>query len=76
MHLAWECPEVQQYWNDIVTRVRIGVGILVEAKPEHCLLGLVPQPKKQKMANRLLQLTLVLAKRRVAICWMSAWARH
>lgn len=72
LHMIWECTELKSYWGSILERLRLVTGWTLPYSIKEELLGLLPRPKGRKLTQRFLQLGLVLAKRRIAIRWMSS----
>ena len=70
LHLAWQCPEVNGYWQRVVERVQRTTNTLCPMDPRIVLLGGFTKTKEKKMQYKFTQLLLILAKRRVAISWM------
>lgn len=59
-----------QFWAEVVEKITKVTGIQLRREPLNCLLAEVRKPKKKKLTYKLLQLMLVLARRRIAISWM------
>ncbi|KAJ1142610.1 hypothetical protein NDU88_008924 [Pleurodeles waltl] len=70
MHLAWHYRSIRDFWAQVTTEIQRVVGLKFDQTPQNCLLGNIPGPKRRKMEYTFLHLSLVLAKRRVAITWM------
>lgn len=67
-HLAWECPGVHQYWTNIFHEISDMIGIETVADPLIALLGYTRD--MPKAARRLVAMSTLMAKRRLAMCWM------
>ncbi|KAJ1191425.1 hypothetical protein NDU88_000741 [Pleurodeles waltl] len=63
---------VYQFWQKVVCKVEEVTGLELEVSPVTCLLEEVKRPRGRNIPYKLTQLALVLAKRRVAIDWMSS----
>ncbi|KAJ1162423.1 hypothetical protein NDU88_002891 [Pleurodeles waltl] len=66
-HLAWECAEVYKFWEEIRRSIVEMIEVEVPLSPKIALLGYMDEV--QGPHRRLVGLLMLLAKRRVAMCW-------
>lgn len=66
-HLAWLCPQVHTYWCEVCAIISEIVSSQVSPDPLLCLLGFVKF--HPDATRRLTAMLLVLARRRVSMCW-------
>ncbi|KAJ1170431.1 hypothetical protein NDU88_002308 [Pleurodeles waltl] len=64
-------PWLRRYWNDVVDQIRETTGWEIPLTIRGCLLGLLPRDQKRQLSRRFAVLGLTVAKRRIAIHWMS-----
>lgn len=69
MHVAWDCPLIFKYWEEVSLTIRDITGHPLDCSPKVMLLGYVEHTKME--VRRLTAMLLVLAKRRLAIHWGS-----
>lgn len=69
LHMSWACPQLQIYWRDVTNTLTEMLSEQIPTTPLVCILGI----RKLKYARRrkFLAVALLLAKRRIAICWGS-----
>lgn len=69
LHMAWACPQVLDYWQEVVGALTQMIGETIPNLPRICLLGL--QKLRLIRRRKFLAVSLLLAKRRIAIRWGS-----
>ncbi|KAJ1083605.1 hypothetical protein NDU88_003762 [Pleurodeles waltl] len=67
LHLAGECTEVHAFWVEVVRMIEAMSGLELPLSPRLALLGCVDAVRQ--FHRQLVGLLLLLAKRRVAMCW-------
>lgn len=68
MHLAWTCPGIANFWDKVFRELSSIIDCELLPAPAAALLGYTkPMPKATR---KLIDMGLLMAKRRVAICWM------
>ncbi|KAJ1117695.1 hypothetical protein NDU88_005892 [Pleurodeles waltl] len=67
LHLAWECTEVHAFWVEVMRMIEEMTGLELPFSPRLALLGCVDEVRRTH--RQLVGLLLLLAKRRVAMCW-------
>lgn len=68
LHLAWHCPGVAAFWRTVFKELSLIVETEIQPDPALALIGYSkPFPKK---IRRLLDMGLLMARRRVALHWM------
>lgn len=70
-HMVWTCPTIQRYWMTVLEDLTRITGWTIALDPRACLLGLILRDPKRKTSRRFLVLGLVIAKRRIAIHWLT-----
>lgn len=69
-HLLWSCPDIQNYWAQIITFLHDHMGSPIPLDPKLCLLGLFPDTAMDKYLAIFLGETLFCARKLVAKRWM------
>ncbi|KAJ1158094.1 hypothetical protein NDU88_010788 [Pleurodeles waltl] len=67
LHLAWECAEVYNFWEEVWRSIAEMIELELPLSPKIALLGYMDEI--QGPHRRLVGLLMLLAKRRVAMCW-------
>ncbi|KAJ1128267.1 hypothetical protein NDU88_006646 [Pleurodeles waltl] len=67
LHLAWACPELYVYWKTVFCEISEMIGQEISPSPVMALLG--EMSGVQTAMRHLAGMMLLLAKRRVSICW-------
>lgn len=67
LHIAWECPGVQDYWCEVAQIISEVLNQTLECSPLVMLLGYVE--RLEVAGRKLAAMMLVLARRRLAIHW-------
>lgn len=67
LHIAWECPRVQDYWHGVASTISEVTGSVLDCSPMVMLLGYVE--RVNVASRRLTAMMLVLARRRLAVHW-------
>lgn len=82
-HLIWTCPEIQNYWAQIIQFLHDHMGSPLQLDPKSCLMGLLPDVKINQFLATFLYETLFSARKLVAKNWMrntpptiQAWIRE
>uniref|UniRef100_A0A3Q3FG90 SPRY-associated domain-containing protein n=1 Tax=Labrus bergylta TaxID=56723 RepID=A0A3Q3FG90_9LABR len=69
MHAIWHCPPIQQFWNQITTKLSLILNCRVPLSPSLCILGntlSITLPNNQK--NTIL-IGLTVAKKAILLNW-------
>lgn len=66
LHLAWNCPGMSHFWGKIFQEISKIVGTEISPDPELALLGYTRG--LLKAIRRMVDLGLLMAKQRVAMC--------
>ena len=88
LHMVWLCPALVDFWRRVVEELSRATAWRLPMEIKAILLGLLPKSKERKMSRKFVMLGLVLAKRRIAVRWLSkvppgwrngkriSWNRH
>ena len=71
IHMTWACPVIDEYWRLVIEKLSQLTEWNIPLEMKVILLGLLPSPKQKKLTRKFIMLGLVLAKRRIAIRWLS-----
>ena len=74
MHVFWDCPRVQPYWQGVVDCIRSVTSISIPITVEVCLLHLVEPLATTRAIRTLLILLFFYAKKRIILSWKSSSA--
>ncbi|KAJ1093076.1 hypothetical protein NDU88_006185 [Pleurodeles waltl] len=66
-HMVWGCPTLGVYWAEVKARLNLTLDRSLPVTLEVSLLGLLVRKPTKKVGNRFIDLSLVLAWRRIAI---------
>lgn len=71
VNIFWECPKVQQFWQDVTAIIKELTAVDLHANPAACLLHLTNLPIKKYKSPLTMQL-LNAAKACILLCWRDA----
>ena len=71
LHMVWLCRVLRGFWTEVVEEVGRAATWPRPLEVKVILLGLILKTKGRKVSRKFVMLGIVLAKRRVAIGWLS-----
>ncbi|KAJ1191322.1 hypothetical protein NDU88_000638 [Pleurodeles waltl] len=72
LHMIWTCAQMVEYWETITEALNKVTGWNSCHDMAHFLLGVTRRTPRNKTLNKILNLALMIEKRRLAMCWKSA----
>ena len=70
-HMVWECGKITEFWERIVAHINRTLHRNMQVNPLECLLGVLKRPTLKKVGNRLIDLSLGVARKSIAKYWKS-----
>ena len=71
-HMVWECDKIIDFWTKVVAHINRALHRDMQVSPLGCLLGVLRRPAQKKAGNKLVDLSLVVARKSIAKFWKSS----
>jgi len=71
-HCLWECPEIQNFWKEVIKCMSNMFNIKIPLNVKLCILGMYPTDFIQTSRQiQLIDFGLFQTRRAIALCWKS-----